>query len=63
MTLFTKINATIIGLLLSSSVLAHTGHDHSHWTSGIFHALWVIPLIAVLAFAATRLSEKVRQKK
>lgn len=63
MTKFTKIYTAVIGLFLSSGVLAHTGHDHSHWTSGIFHALWAIPLIAVLAFTASHLRKKARQKK
>lgn len=32
---------------LSANVLAHTGHDHSHWTSPAMHALAYAAVIAI----------------
>lgn len=34
-------------LVLSTSVLAHGGHDHSHWTSPYLHVLLYLSIVAV----------------
>lgn len=33
---------------LMANVVAHTGHDHSHWSSPAVHALAVAALMAVV---------------
>jgi hypothetical protein len=40
----TLIFATL-GLLLSTPLFAHPGHDHSAVDSGLMHLLWLIPVI------------------
>lgn len=37
----------VASLGLSANVLAHAGHDHSHWTSPAMHALAYVAVIAV----------------
>ena len=36
-----------ISAFMSPIVAAHEGHDHSHWTSPILHALFLLSLAAV----------------
>ncbi|MBT3135572.1 hypothetical protein KL866_10720 [Alteromonas sp. ALT199] len=45
----------ICAAIFSSGVLAHTGHDHEHWTSGVVHALFYASIVgcaAACGFAA-----------
>lgn len=44
--IFTSLLMTICALV-SPLALAHEGHDHSHWTSPILHALFLLSLAAV----------------
>ena len=43
---------TVFLLLFSQSVFAHTGHDHSHWSSDLLHILFYVA-IAVAAVGIT----------
>lgn len=58
------LGATSLMLLLSAPLaFAHAGHDHSHWTSGSIHALWIGGSLAVVAIAAITLKKRATLKK
>ena len=38
-------------LTLSTSSLAHPGHDHGHWSSSAVHTLLVAAIVAIPAIA------------
>lgn len=54
--------ATLAGFT-STSVLAHTGHDHSHWLSEPIHALSALAIVSVVAIAAVMSKRKLAKKK
>jgi hypothetical protein len=35
----------LLALLLSTTTLAHPGHDHNAAGSGLLHLLWLVPFI------------------
>jgi len=39
-------------LLPASALMAHPGHDHSHWFSDINHALFYVGIASVVGAAA-----------
>lgn len=41
---------------------AHGGHDHSHWTSGAIHAVWIGASLAVIALAVVMLKKRTALK-
>lgn len=48
-------------MLTSMSVSAHSGHDHSHWSSDLLHAMFYLSLAAAagaLAFATKKYANK-----
>lgn len=45
---------------LSTSVVAHPGHDHSHWTSPMMHSILGFSILAVAGFAAWKLRSRVK---
>lgn len=52
-----------LGLLLATPyAFAHSGHDHSHWTSGTIHALWIGASLAVAALALVMLKKRTALK-
>ncbi len=44
-------SASVALLTVTPYVAAHSGHDHSHWTSGVIHALWIGASLAIVTFA------------
>lgn len=49
----------------STAVLAHAGHDHSHWLSEPIHALSVVAIASIVGisvFALARKHAKQKQK-
>lgn len=49
-------------LLVAPIAFAHGGHDHSHWSSGIIHAVWISATIAVFAISALVLKNRAKLK-
>ena len=39
-----------VSAILSTSVFAHSGHDHSHPMSGFVHLVWLLPLVVAAFF-------------
>lgn len=59
--------ASLLALVFAGTVLAHPGHDHSHWTSPAIHAVFYIGIIAMVAagvwqYRKNRSSSKSSQK-
>lgn len=40
---------TLCLLLFTTHALAHSGHDHSHWTSDLLHILFYASIAGVIA--------------
>lgn len=40
---------TMLVATSTSTALAHTGHDHGHWSSSLVHTLFYLSLAAVSA--------------
>lgn len=56
--MFTKIKLiaiSIIVTIMTSSVIAHDGHDHSNVNSGIIHLTWLAPILIAAAFVGYRI--------
>ncbi|KEQ18430.1 hypothetical protein [Endozoicomonas numazuensis] len=49
-------------ILASEPVLAHPGHDHSHWSAAMIHALWIAPVILATGFAVYRFRKNKHSK-
>lgn len=58
-----KLLTFFIGLLLSSHVLAHVGHDHSDAMSGLIHVIWVAPLLVGLVILSIHVKFKLAKKR
>ncbi|GLP97870.1 hypothetical protein [Paraferrimonas sedimenticola] len=41
----------LIASLLPSLAVAHEGHDHGHWSSGLIHLITLAAVVAVVAVA------------
>jgi len=54
---FLHISLALFAFAISSFAAATPGHDHGSWTSGLFHALWVLPLVGVAYFAIKNVSK------
>jgi len=39
-------------LVLPTEILAHPGHDHSHWSSPLLHSIFAITLLAAAGLGA-----------
>ena len=60
-----KFAQLLILSVLALPAMAHEGHDHSHWTSGLLHVLFYGSIIAAalgLSFALYKNSDKHSQK-
>ena len=49
MNLIVKLIFSIALVIFSGVAAAHPGHDHGHWSSGLIHLLWILPLVFGLA--------------
>lgn len=54
--------ASVALLLATPYAFAHSGHDHSHWTSGTIHALWIGSSLAIVAFAVVMFKKRTALK-
>ncbi len=57
-----KMVCKIVGLALLLALpytFAHSGHDHSHWSSGIIHVLWIGALFTIVALAVVILKKRI----
>jgi len=50
----TKVFSAVPMLLISSPILAHSGHDHNAANAGLVHLLWLAPAIAAVAVISYR---------
>ena len=56
--MFKKVSFITLSALLtavSSSVMAHSGHDHSEPSSGLIHLAWLAPVLMVGGYMSYRL--------
>jgi|OM-RGC.v1.035474478 hypothetical protein len=49
--------------LLSSSVFAHPGHDHQHWSSGIIHGIFYLSILIVMFVAGVFVTNLMNKRK
>ena len=46
-----------LGILVSSSVFAHPGHDHSHWSSSLVHTAILLTAAVAISLVARYVSQ------
>ncbi|WP_426358172.1 hypothetical protein ACPUVO_17290 [Pseudocolwellia sp. HL-MZ19] len=54
--------ATFI-VLFSNASLAHSGHDHSHWSSNLTHLILALSTVSIVALGVYLLRRKNKFKK
>jgi hypothetical protein len=58
-----KVALALATAAASQSVLAHPGHDHSHWLSNPIHALSVLAAAAIIGTAVYAIAKKKQAEK
>lgn len=49
-----RIILSLAALAAAQTSFAHPGHDHSHWSSGLMHLLWIAPVLFAAGYAGKR---------
>lgn len=53
-----KFTLFFMSLFISTSVFAHSGHDHTSAMSGLIHLIWIAPLTVAAVLFATYLKKR-----
>lgn len=52
------LTSSIVLTTLSTNVIAHAGHDHSHWTSPLAHSIFGLSILAVVGIAVWKIKTR-----